>query len=126
MKNGANRTNKIRSDKIQENGRTELPTEKCGQTEARKENLSKNPRKEKMRAKKSGYKPSLKLKDVSTGLDNLIEIGRSQNKQKIRSKKDLIGFRRRDDVHAIFIRSLVYSRYRQEKNFIYTTRKKRH
>ena len=28
MKNGANRTNKIRSDKIQKNGRAELPTEK--------------------------------------------------------------------------------------------------
>ena len=28
MKNGANRTNKIRGDKIQKNGRAELPTEK--------------------------------------------------------------------------------------------------
>ena len=28
MKNGANRTNKITSDKIQKNGRPELPTEK--------------------------------------------------------------------------------------------------
>ena len=37
-------------------------------------------------------------------------------------KKDC--FRRRDDVHAIFIRSLVYSRYGQDKNFIYTTQKK--
>ena len=27
-KNGANRTNKIRSDEIQKNGRAELPTEK--------------------------------------------------------------------------------------------------
>ena len=28
VKNGANRTNKVRSDKIQKNGRAELPTEK--------------------------------------------------------------------------------------------------
>ena len=28
MKNGADRTNEIRSDKIQKNGRAELPTEK--------------------------------------------------------------------------------------------------
>ena len=31
---------------------------------------------------KSGQEPSLKLKDVSTGLYKLIEIGGSQNKQK--------------------------------------------
>ena len=50
---------------------------KCGQTDARKENLHKNPRREKMRAKNLDRNQASKLKDVSTGLYKLIEIGRS-------------------------------------------------
>ena len=52
MKNGANRTNKIRSDKIQKDGRAELPTEiNAVRQRPEKKKLPKNPRREKMRAK---------------------------------------------------------------------------
>ena len=37
---------------------------------------------------KSGKEPSLRLKDVSTELYKLIEIGRSLNKQKIKKNKE--------------------------------------
>ena len=71
---------------------------------------------------KSGQEPSLKLKDVSTGLYKLIEIGRSQNKQKKLGKPKKDCFRSRDDEHAIFIRSLLYSRYGQDKTRQHKTR----
>ena len=52
MKNGANRTNKIRSDKIQKDVRAELPTEiNAVRQRPEKKKLPKNPRREKMRAK---------------------------------------------------------------------------
>ena len=82
MRHNANRTNKIRSDKIQENGRAELPTVKMRSDRGQKRKPAQKSTKGKNAGEKSGQEPSLKLKDVSTGLYKLIEIGRSQNKQK--------------------------------------------
>ena len=77
MKNGANRTNKIRSDKIQKNGRAELPTVKMRSDRGQKRKPAQKSTKGKNAGEKSGQEPSLKLKDVSTGLYKLIEIDRS-------------------------------------------------
>ena len=68
---------------------------------------------------KFGKEPSLKLKDVSTG--------RSEKKNKKIEKTKGGCFRSRDDVHAIFIRSLLYSRYGKGKTrqelYLYHTEK---
>ena len=77
MRHTANGTNKIRSDKIQKNGRAELPTEKMRSDRDQKRKPAQKSTKGKSAGGKSGKEPSLKLKDVSTGLYNLIEIGRS-------------------------------------------------
>ena len=54
MKNGANRTNKIRSDKIQKNGRAELPTEKMRSDRDQKRKPAQKSTKGKNAGEKSG------------------------------------------------------------------------
>ena len=53
VKNGANRTNKIRSDKIQKNGRAELPTEKMRSDRGQK----RKPAQKSTKGKNAGGKP---------------------------------------------------------------------
>ena len=68
MKNGPNRRNKQKNDKIQKSGRAGATNRnKCGQPEARKGNLPKL-HEGKKAGGKCGEEPCLKLKDVSTGL----------------------------------------------------------
>ena len=54
VKNGANRTNKIRSDKIQKNGRAELPTEKMRSDRDQKRKPAQKSTKGKNAGEKSG------------------------------------------------------------------------
>ena len=79
MRHTANRTNKIRSDKIQKNGRAELPTEKNAVRQRPEKKTCPKIHEGKKCGREIwiGTKLSLKLKDVSTGLYKLIEIGRS-------------------------------------------------
>ena len=68
MKNGANRRNKQKKWQNSENWQTWATNRnKCGQPEARKGNLPKL-HEGKKAGGKCGEEPSLKLKDVSTGL----------------------------------------------------------
>ena len=65
MKNGANHTNKIRSDKIQKNGRAELPTEKNAvRQRPEKKSCPKIHKGKKCGPKTWILEPNLKLKDV--------------------------------------------------------------
>ena len=54
MRHTANRTNKIRSDKIQKNGRAELPTEKMRSDRGQKRKPAQKSTKEKNAGERSG------------------------------------------------------------------------
>ena len=59
-----------------------------------------------MRAGNLGRNPRLKLKSLSTGLDNVIEnrllLKKTKQKQKIKKKPKRGWFRSVDDVHVIY------------------------